>query len=47
MVSNERSKPGPMTDATKQWLEGAKKQLAVLERLIRHAKQHLRDDEQI
>jgi hypothetical protein len=47
MASGERSKPGPLTYAAKQWLEGAKKQLAVLDRLIRDAKQHLRDDEQI
>jgi hypothetical protein len=34
MFSGEKSTPSFMSDTTKQWLEGAKKQQAVLERLI-------------
>jgi hypothetical protein len=47
MFSGEKSTPSFMSDTTKQWLEGAKKQQAVLERLIRDGKQQLADDRQI
>jgi hypothetical protein len=47
IFSGEKSTSSFMSDTTKQWLEGAKKQQVVLERLIRDGKRQLADDKQI